>query len=94
MDDTLYSYLYLIDSSSELSNWSMSLIRKLNGIPLLDSLPRGSSECFSDTARPLEDIPTYHTHQNDKHSRGFYIPEMVVSQPDQPTLAKAWPLSG
>ena len=32
-------------------------MRKLKGIPLLDSLENGTSECFSDIAMPLYDMP-------------------------------------
>ena len=33
-------------------------MRKLKGIPLLDSVENGTSECFSEIAMPLYDMPT------------------------------------
>ena len=48
---------HLIESWRDVSNCSMSLMRKLKGIPMRDSFPNGSSECFSDMANPLDDMP-------------------------------------
>ena len=36
-------------------------MRKLKGIPLLDSPVKGTSECFSEMARPLYDMPVQTT---------------------------------
>ena len=46
-----------MESCRDLSNCRISLMRKLKGIPLRDSAPNGSSECFSESAIPVDDIP-------------------------------------
>ena len=57
MSNEHLSTIYLMESCNVLSNCNTSLIKKLKGIPLRDSSPNGSSECFSEIANPLEDTP-------------------------------------
>ena len=53
----------------ELSNWRISLIKKLKGTPLRDSAPNGISDTFSETAIFVDDIPDTRGHER-KRKRG------------------------